>query len=88
VARARLPGPPTLLDRGFHLLELPAAELDTLGCNVLALAPRRCLMVEGNPATRRVLEQAGVTVLTFEGREIAGKGCGGPTCLTRPLLRD
>ena len=78
----------SLLDRGVRLLEVPPAEIDTLGCNVLALAPRRCLLVEGNPATRRLLEEAGVTVLTFEGREIALKGGGGPTCLTRPLRRD
>jgi N-dimethylarginine dimethylaminohydrolase len=77
-----------LIDRGFRLLEVPPAELETLGCNVLALAPRRCLMVEGNPATRRLLEEEGVTVLRFEGREIALKGRGGPTCLTRPLRRD
>ena len=74
--------------RGCRLLELPPEELDTLGCNVLALAPQRCLVVEGNPRTRRLLQKAGVEVLAFEGREIAFKGCGGPTCLTRPLLRD
>ena len=77
-----------LLGRGFRLLEVPPDEIETLGGNVLALAPRRCLAVEGNPATRRLLEKAGVEVLAFEGREIALKGCGGPTCLTRPLLRD
>lgn len=77
-----------LLARGFRLLDVPPDELETLGCNVLALAPRRGLMVEGNPRTRRRLEDAGVEVLAFEGREIALKGCGGPTCLTRPLLRD
>ena len=59
-----------------------------MGCNVLALAPRRCLMLEGNPQTRRLLESSGAEVWTYEGREISLKGAGGPTCLTRPLLRD
>jgi len=55
---------------------------------VLALAPRRCVVLEGNPRTRTALEQAGATVLEYDGREISVKGCGGPTCLTRPLVRD
>jgi N-dimethylarginine dimethylaminohydrolase len=76
-----------LLARGVELLEVPDDEFDTMGCNVLALAPGRCLMLEGNPGTRRLLERAGCEVLTYEGREISVKGSGGPTCLTRPLLR-
>jgi len=77
-----------LLERGYQLLEAPPEEIETLGCNVLALAPRRVLVVEGNPRTRRLLERAGCEVIAFAGREIAIKGCGGPTCLTRPLLRE
>jgi len=77
-----------LVERGFTLLEAPPEEMETLGCNVLALAPRRVLVVEGNPRTRRLLESAGCEVIAFDGREIAVKGCGGPTCLTRPLLRE
>jgi len=76
-----------LLERGAELLEVPDDEFATMGCNVLALAPGRCLMLEGNPGTRRLLEKAGCEVLTYDGREISLKGCGGPTCLTRPLLR-
>lgn len=76
-----------LLARGIELVEVPAPEFDTLGCNVLAIAPREVLMVAGNPATRERLEQAGVTVHEFAGREICLKGGGGPTCLTRPLVR-
>jgi N-dimethylarginine dimethylaminohydrolase len=76
-----------LLDRGYRLLDVPDEEHPTLGCNVLALAPRRCLMVAGNPVTRRLLTEAGATVLEYEGSEISLKGSGGPTCLTRPLLR-
>jgi N-dimethylarginine dimethylaminohydrolase len=76
-----------LLDRGYTLLDVPDEEHGTLGCNVLALAPRRCLIVAGNPVTRRLLEDAGASVLEYEGSEISVKGSGGPTCLTRPLLR-
>jgi arginine deiminase len=63
------------------------AEHETLGCNVLAVAPRVCVMLEGNPETRRRLGRAGCEVHTFQGQEIALKGAGGPTCLTRPLVR-
>ena len=76
-----------LLARGIRLVEVPDAEFDSMGCNVLALAPRRCLMVSGNPLTRAALEQAGVSVIEYDGMEISTKGQGGPTCLTRPLLR-
>jgi arginine deiminase len=44
-------------------------------------------MLEGNPETARLLREAGCEVRTYEGSEISSKGCGGPTCLTRPLLR-
>ena len=59
-----------------------------MGVNVLALAPRRCVMLTGNPRTRRALEQAGASVIEYDGSEISAKGCGGPTCLTRPLVRE
>jgi arginine deiminase len=52
-----------------------------------AVAPRRCVMLEGNPVTRARLEGAGAEVFTYEGSEISLKGGGGPTCLTRPLAR-
>ena len=77
-----------LLARGIELVEVPPPEFETLGCNVLAIAEREVLMVAGNPATRARLEQAGVTVHEFAGREICLKGGGGPTCLTRPLARE
>jgi len=76
-----------LLARGIELVEVAEDELDTLGCNVLALGPRRCLMAEGNPKTRARLESAGCEVLTYDATEISLKGQGGPTCLTRPLVR-
>lgn len=76
-----------LLSRGIRLIEVPAEEYQTLAGNVLALGPRLCMMVSGNPKTRIVLEKAGCEVLVFSGDEICRKGEGGPTCLTRPLLR-
>ena len=77
-----------LLARGMRLVEVPDAEFPSMACNVLALAPRRALMLAGNPRTRGLLEREGVEVHEFEGAEISHKGCGGPTCLTRPLVRD
>lgn len=76
-----------LLKRGFELVEVPEEEFETLGCNVLALAPRKCLMVSGNPRTRKRLEKSGCEVLEYKGEHISLLGGGGPTCLTRPLLR-
>ncbi|HXL42733.1 MAG TPA: arginine deiminase family protein [Gaiellaceae bacterium] len=75
-----------LEERGVELVEVPEEEFDSMGPNVLALAPRVALAVEGNPETSRRLERAGVEVLTYRGEELS-KGDGGPTCLTRPLLR-
>jgi N-dimethylarginine dimethylaminohydrolase len=77
-----------LQSRGINMIDVPADEYETLGCNVLALAPRHVLIVEGNPQTRARLEQAGCVVKEFPGQEIAYKGSGGPTCLTRPVLRS
>jgi dimethylargininase len=75
-----------LQERGVELVEVPDEEFATMGSNVLALAPRVALAVEGNPETRRRMERSGVEVLTYRGNELS-KGDGGPTCLTRPLLR-
>lgn len=76
-----------LLKKGYQLVEVPDEEFDSMGCNVLALAPRLCLVVSGNPKTKSALENAGCRVIEYEGNEISVKGGGGPTCLTRPLLR-
>lgn len=76
-----------LLERGFELIEVPDEEFESMGCNVLAVAPRDCLMVDGNPITKKLLEQAGCQVVAYKGNEISVKGGGGPTCLTRPLKR-
>lgn len=74
--------------RGFRLIEVPDAEFMSMGTNVLALSPGKCLMLAGNPLTKRLLEDAGCEVMTYRGNEISLKAEGGPTCLTRPLLRD
>ena len=76
-----------LQDRGLRLVEVPDEEFDSMGANVLALAPRDCVMLEGNPKTRAALEAAGACVRPYTGTEISLKGGGGPTCLTRPLVR-
>jgi N-dimethylarginine dimethylaminohydrolase len=76
-----------LIALGYAFVEVPDEEFDSMGANVLALGPRQCLMVAGNPLTRARLERAGAAVTEYEGREISLKGGGGPTCLTRPLAR-
>jgi dimethylargininase len=76
-----------LRDRGIAMVEVPDDEFPTMAPNVLALSPRRCLMLDGNPVTRRRLEDAGCEVLTYRGDELSLKAEGGPTCLTRPILR-
>lgn len=76
-----------LLKRGFHLVEVPDDEYRRLGCNVLAVAPRICVMVSGNHQTKQGLLDAGATVYEYEGNEISYLGTGGPTCLTCPVER-
>jgi N-dimethylarginine dimethylaminohydrolase len=76
-----------LLERGIGLVEVPAGEFDDIAGNVLAIAPRKVLMVGGCPETTGRLAAAGVEVLKFSAFEISTKGDGGPTCLTRPLER-
>jgi dimethylargininase len=73
--------------RGVDFVEVPDEEFESMGCNALALAPRQVLVLDGNARTRRRLETAGVEVLVYSGEELSRKGDGGPTCLTRPLLR-
>jgi len=76
-----------LIERGMTLVEVPDEEFESMGTNILALAPRRGLILAGNPQTRRALEKSGCEVLEYEGFEISVKGAGGPTCLTRPIRR-
>lgn len=76
-----------LLHQGVRLIEVPDSEYTTMACNILAVAPRRCIMLSGNRQTKRLLEAEGVDVMEYDGDEISRKGAGGPTCFTRPLLR-
>lgn len=76
-----------LAERGIEIVPVPDEEFESMGTNVLALAPRVALALDGNPVTRERLVAAGVEVLVYEGRELSLKGDGGPTCLTMPLLR-
>ena len=76
-----------LIERGIELIEVDDAEYANLGSNVLALAPRVCVMPAGNPKTREKLEKAGAKVFEYEGHDISFKGTGGPTCLTLPVTR-
>ncbi|HTX68959.1 MAG TPA: arginine deiminase family protein [Thermoleophilia bacterium] len=75
--------------RGVKLLEVPEDEFArTQATNVLAVAPRRCIMLDENPVTRELLQMADCEVVTFPGAPLSFKAEGGPTCLTRPILRD
>ena len=76
-----------LRSRGFNFIEIDPSERDTLACNVLALGNNRLLAIEENLKTNARLRQAGFDLRTFPGSELCINGSGGPTCLTRPLLR-
>jgi N-dimethylarginine dimethylaminohydrolase len=73
--------------RGFRLIEIDYAERDSLACNVLSLGIKRLIALSENAATNEKLRAAGFDVRTFAGSELCINGSGGPTCLTRPLLR-
>jgi dimethylargininase len=77
-----------LMDMGYRLIEVPDAEFDTLGCNVLVVRPGVVIAAAGNPVVARSLADAGVEVHTYEASEIGVNGSGGPTCMTRPILRE
>ncbi len=72
---------------GFRLIEIEYSERETLACNVLALGQKRLIAIEENVKTNQHMRDSGFDVRTFPGSEICINGAGGPTCLTRPLLR-
>ena len=75
--------------RGIRLLEVPEEEFaQTQATNILTVAPRKCIMLDGSPVTKQLLEMADCEVVTFPGEPLSFKAEGGPTCLTRPVLRD
>ncbi|MFZ2084870.1 MAG: arginine deiminase family protein, partial [Candidatus Sulfotelmatobacter sp.] len=77
-----------LKSRGFKFIEIDSSERDTLACNVLALGNNRLLAIEENHKTNSRLRHSGFDLRTFPGGELCINGSGGPTCLTRPLLRQ
>jgi N-dimethylarginine dimethylaminohydrolase len=77
-----------LKSRGYRFIEIDYSERDTLACNVLSLGEKRLVAIEANIKTNQRMREAGFDVITFPGSEICINGSGGPTCLTRPLLRD
>jgi N-dimethylarginine dimethylaminohydrolase len=77
-----------LLERQVQLISVPADEMPSLGCNILAVRPGVVIMAEGNPVTQQALLDRGCEVHTFPAAEIGINGSGGPTCLTRAILRE
>jgi len=77
-----------LKSRAYEFIEIDGSERDTLACNVLSLGERRLVALEENRKTNQRLRDSGFDVQTFPGSEICINGSGGPTCLTRPLLRE
>src|SRR6185436_901012 len=77
-----------LRDLGVRLIEVPDEEFPTLGCNVLAVRPGVVIVADGNPRTRAALEAASCEVHAYQALEVGINGSGGPTCLTRPILRS
>ena len=77
-----------LHSRNIELINVPDEEYESMGCNVLAVDQKKVIMISGNPKTKKLLENKGVEVYTYDGSEISIKGAGGPTCLTRPFIRS
>ena len=77
-----------LLERlDYRMIEIDQGERDTLACNVLSLGGGRLLALQENSRTNSRLSSEGFDVRTFAGTELGINGGGGPTCLTRPILR-
>ena len=77
-----------LKSRGYRFIEIEHSERATLACNVLSLGDKRLVAIEANAKTNQRMRAAGFEVFSFPGSEICINGSGGPTCSTRPLLRD
>ncbi len=76
-----------LRELGIRSIAVPEAEFPTLGCNVLAVRPGVVIAAEGNRVTAAAMAAAGCEVHTYPATEIGINGSGGPTCITRPILR-
>jgi dimethylargininase len=80
-----------LEEKGFTLINAPEDEFlssQTLSTNILTISPGKCIMIDGFPKTRESLENCGISVKVFNADELCIACEGGPTCLTRPLLRS
>jgi len=77
-----------LQERGIGVIPLDEDEYWTMGCNILATAPGVVVVLDGNPKIRRAMEAKGIEVHAYQGADVSLKGDGGPTCLTRELLRQ
>ena len=76
-----------LLEKGFMLIEADDDEYDYLGTNLLALEPGKVILIKGCSKIEKKLKDLGLTVMTYEGKELSYRGTGGPTCLTCPITR-
>ncbi len=76
-----------LQERGIGIIPLGEDEYHSMGCNILATAPGVVVVLDGNPNVRRAMEAKGIEVHAYQGGDVSLKGDGGPTCLTRELLR-
>lgn len=77
-----------LAARGFEWIPIVPEERDAMAANVLSLGEGELLAIAANRRTNERLRDAGYRVRVYEGSEISGNGAGGPTCLTRPVVRD
>lgn len=78
-------------DMGYQLIDVPADEFvasNGLNVNVLATANRECIAIQGFPKTLELMRRAGCEVQTFDASALCIPCEGGPTCMTRPLLRE
>lgn len=76
-----------LKERCVDLIDVSKTEFNKIGTNILALSPKNIIMLDCTPKIQSRLEDAGCYVQTYKGVEISLKTEGGPTCLTRPILR-
>ena len=77
-----------LTNLGIKFIEVNEDEYTLMGCNILATAPRSIIMLENLPEINSKLKKSGCKIRFYKGDEISRKGEGGPTCLTRPLIRN
>ena len=78
-------------DNNIKLISIPEDEYfksKTLAVNILTLSPRELVLIKGYPKTVELLLNEGNKINLFNGNELCIKAEGGPTCLTRAILRQ